>query len=101
MQLSIEDIKSDINSIKTKTIALVLNTVNHPDSQYLEPRDLKTLTDVVLNIEDSLNSHVDEGQQARKIQRVLAKYNSPEYIEHSKTLDFNSITIEPGESNDQ
>lgn len=101
MQLSLESIKNNIDTIKTKTIDIVLRTVNHPDSQYLEPKDLKTLTDVVLNIEDSLNSSVDEGQQARKIQRVLDKYNSPEYLEHSSIVDFNTQPIGLGSSYDQ
>jgi len=74
--MTLEEVKQDINSFKQKALTLCLNTVIHPDAKYLEPREIKTLTDVVLNLEDSYKNQSTEGETARKITRLLSKYAS-------------------------
>lgn len=96
MQLSIDDIKLNIATFKEKTVTLALNTVTHPDAKYLEPKDLKTLTDVILNIEDSYSNIVNEGETARKITRLLSKYSS----EDATDIGYNNfIDVVPDEAN--
>ncbi len=74
---STEDIKSNLNLIKIKALNLADKLVSGPNAEHLEPRELKTLVDTVLSIEDSYKeTGPSEGEQARKIKRILDKYAS-------------------------
>jgi len=76
MQLSIEIVRSNIDIFKEKTLELATRAVTDNNARYLEPRELKTYTDIVINIEDSLKNNTNEGETARKITRLLNKYSS-------------------------
>jgi len=94
MKLSLEEIKSNIAIFKERTISLALNTVKHPDAKYLEPKELKTLTDVILNIEDSYKNIVNEGETARKINRLLSKYSSEDLADLNSAQHIVIDTVE-------
>lgn len=87
---------SQIKNIKQRALNLI-DVQLTKNGEYLEPREIKILSDTALSIEDSLlsNGAVSEGEQARKIQRILDKYTSTEVIDHippkSPTLSSHSI----------
>ena len=71
---SIEDIKSRLQDFKIVALNLIVSQIENPNAQHLEPKEIKTLTDVALNLEDSYTHSEGEGEQARKIKRLLEKY---------------------------
>ena len=72
-----DDIISHLSLLKIHALNLITDKIVHPDAKYMEPRELKTLTDTALSIEDSVRATVSEGAQARNIQRLLDKYSIP------------------------
>ena len=72
-----DDIIAHLSLLKIHALNLITDKIVHPDAKYMEPRELKTLTDTALSIEDSVRATVSEGAQARNIQRLLDKYSIP------------------------
>lgn len=75
-QATQEEIIAHLNSFKIKALNYAVNTISGPNSHHLEPREVKSLTDIVLSLEDSIKSNSSEGSQARKVQQLLARYSS-------------------------
>ncbi len=65
-----------LEHFKVQAMNFALATMTNKDSKYLEPKEVKTLTDMVLNLEDSIRQTVPEGQQARAVHRLLDKYGT-------------------------
>lgn len=71
---TLQDIRKDIEKFKVTALTLASAQITNVNAIHLEPRELKTLVDIVLNIEDSYKNSINEGEQARKIKRLLDKY---------------------------
>ena len=74
-----KEVMEVISSIKAQSLNIIADQLNKNGS-YLEPRELKILSDTALTIEDSIvnrnQDNATEGEKARKIQRLLDKYNT-------------------------
>jgi len=92
---SLEDIKAHINTFKIKALNLAMRQISDLNSIHLEPREIKTLVEVTLNIEDSLATQKGEGEQARQIKRLLDKYSTDEYSNDMYTSNHNKNTTAP------
>lgn len=77
-QATQEEILEHLNSFKIQALNYAVKVISGPNSQHLEPREVKSLTDIVLSLEDSIKSNSSEGSQARKIQQLLSRYSSNE-----------------------
>ena len=75
---STEDIKKRINSLKIRALNLSSELLTNNNAQYLEAREIKTITDVILNMEDSISDEDSEGTWTRKAGRLLDKYGVTE-----------------------
>lgn len=73
---SAEQILNHLEIFKVRALNLASKQVTNVNAIYMEPRDLKILTDIVLNIEDSLKGKQTEGAQARNIKRLMDKYTT-------------------------
>jgi hypothetical protein len=89
-----EDILAHISDLKIHAINLITHKLTHNDAKYMEPRELKTLTDTALSIEDSVRSTVSEGSQARTIQRLLDKYGHSKPYETYEAPKHTYIDVE-------
>jgi hypothetical protein len=72
-------------------MALNLSTtiISNDNAKYLEPKEVKTLTDIVLNLEDSITIEDTEGKFARKTQRILDKYGlGVKDVTNSQTVEL-------------
>ena len=74
LEPSREQVLQHIGYFKATAMNLAMKQVTGKDAQYLEPRELKSLTDIVLNLEDSIKTQAGEGEEARAIVRMLDKY---------------------------
>ena len=72
-----EEILENLNYFKLAALNYATNQITSHNSQHLEPKEVKTLTDIVLSLEDTVTSQQSEGKQARTIQKILDKYNDP------------------------
>lgn len=80
MKLAIDasqaDILKNLNSFKIHALNYALGTITHPNAEHLEPREVKSLVDIVLSLEDSIKIDDTEGKQARTIKRLLDRYTA-------------------------
>ncbi len=65
-----------LEHFKVQALNYSLGVITDYNAKHLEPREVKTLVDLVLNLEDSVRSSAPEGQQARAVHRLLDKYSS-------------------------
>ena len=89
-----DDIISHLSLLKIHALNLITDKIVHPDAKYMEPRELKTLTDTALSIEDSVRATVSEGAQARNIQRLLDKYGHSKPYETYEAPKHTYIDVE-------
>ncbi len=75
---SYSDVMQSIATIKLQSLNIITHKLS-TNQNYLEPRELKILADTALSIEDSITDpdSQSEGEQARKMQRLLDKYGTP------------------------
>ena len=71
-----EEILANLNLFKIYALNYAVDTMTNENSQHLEPREVKQLTDIVLSLEDSISVEDTEGKQARTVQRLLSRYTS-------------------------
>ena len=80
MQLTIDASQADIlkylNDFKVHALNYAMNTMTDKNAVHLEPREVKSLVDIVLSLEDSIKIDDTEGKQARTIKRLLDRYTS-------------------------
>jgi hypothetical protein len=76
MTASAEQQLERITALKLTALNLVSEQFSHEDAKYLHPRELKAMTDIVLNMEDSIQQETPEGALVRKAQRLLDKYGA-------------------------
>jgi len=91
---SLEDIKTRLQEFKITALNLIVNQVNDPNAKYLEPKEIKTLTDVALNLEDSYKNTEGEGEAARKIKRLLDQYGDSDSMPPLDTPTSNQMLLE-------
>ena len=91
---TLEEILAHINTFKVKALNLAMSKVTDVDANMLEPREIKTLVDLAINIEDSLEYRGEEGKQARLIQKLLTKYDNTDYNEEFEIPAVKPITID-------
>ncbi len=70
------DILKNLNSFKILALNYAVNTMANDNSIHLEPREVKSLVDIVLSLEDSIKIEDSEGKQVRTVQRLLARYST-------------------------
>lgn len=73
-QASQADILTHLGHFKIQALNYSMATITGKDAKYLEPKEVKSLTDMVLNLEDSIKNSMPEGQQVRTVKRLLDKY---------------------------
>lgn len=80
MQLSIDasqaEILKHLNDFKVHALNYAMNTMTDKNAVHLEPKEVKSLVDIVLSLEDSIKIDETEGKQARTIKRLLDRYTS-------------------------
>lgn len=65
-----------ITQIKDKALSIVNSQLFSPNSSQLDPKELKTLVDITLNLEDSYrHPPIGEGENVRKLKRLVDKYS--------------------------
>ena len=75
-----EEVLKRISSLKITALNLITKKLTENDSKYLEPREIKTLIDTNLSIEDSVRDEQTEGSHARAIKRLMDKYGDADSI---------------------
>ena len=97
---SVEEIKEHLQIYKIHTINILTRQIVNPNSIHLEPKELKTMTDTILNLEDSYSNTVGEGEQARRISRILDKYGDNHTIPPNSKADSQTTLSAEVVSND-
>lgn len=70
------EILLSLNTFKIHALNYAMGTITHPNAEHLEPREVKSLVDIVLSLEDSIQIEDTEGKQARTIKRLMERYTS-------------------------